>query len=60
MPLVARVLIDSPLPQLDRLFVTSIQPTGTPDGPHGAVFELSPGVHGLPEPCFSRFPAMAS
>ena len=47
-------------PQLDRLFVTSIQPAGAPEGPHGAVFELSPGVCGLPEPCFSRFPAASS
>lgn len=44
-------------PQLDVLFVTSIQlPAGaTPDC--GAVFVLDAGVRGVPEPAFSRFPS---
>ncbi|SDP35685.1 Sugar lactone lactonase YvrE [Rhodoferax sp. OV413] len=44
---------------LDVLYVASIQP-GTVDpaapGLNGAVFALQPGVRGLPEPVFSRFP----
>lgn len=43
-------------PDLDLLFVTSIQPAGVATGQHGAVFMLEPGVRGLSEPCFSRFP----
>ncbi|PUE11017.1 hypothetical protein B9Z51_01385 [Limnohabitans sp. T6-5] len=45
---------------LDQMFVTSIIPAQTPDatrGPSGAVIALQPGVRGLPEPVFSRFPA---
>ena len=38
-------------PQLDRLFVTSIQPAGA-RGPHGAVFELRPGVRTARAPLF--------
>ena len=43
-------------PKLDVLFVTSIQPAGTPDGLSGAVFAIDVGVRGLAEPRFSRFP----
>ncbi|MEO6626096.1 MAG: SMP-30/gluconolactonase/LRE family protein [Burkholderiaceae bacterium] len=43
-------------PQLDQLFVTSIQPPDAAPGLHGAVFVLDVGIHGLPEPHFSRFP----
>ncbi len=43
-------------PQLDQLFVTSIQPADAPPGLHGAVFVLDVGIRGLPEPVFSRFP----
>ena len=43
-------------PQLDQLFVTSIQPADAPPGLHGAVFVLDVGIRGLPEPLFSRFP----
>lgn len=43
-------------PDLDLLFVTSIQPAGVEAGLSGAVFVLAPGVRGLPEPRFSRFP----
>lgn len=46
-------------PQLDHLFVTSIQPAGAPPGLDGALFVLEVGIRGLPEPCFSRFPATA-
>ena len=35
MPLVARVLIDSPLPQLDRLFDYAIPPALQPDARPG-------------------------
>ncbi|WP_394790825.1 SMP-30/gluconolactonase/LRE family protein [Rhodoferax sp.] len=46
-------------PNLDVLYVTSIVP-GTvgfaSPGLNGAVFALQPGVCGLPEPVFSRFP----
>ena len=44
---------------LDTLFVTSIRPDGIDlsDQPlAGGVFALRPGVCGLPEPAFSRFP----
>ena len=44
---------------LDTLFVTSIRPEGVDlsDQPlAGGVFALRPGVRGLPEPVFSRFP----
>jgi len=44
---------------LDTLFVTSIRPDGIDlsDQPlAGGVFALRPGVRGLPEPVFSRFP----
>lgn len=44
---------------LDQLFVTSIIPANTLDadrGSSGAVIALQPGVQGLPEPVFSRFP----
>ena len=44
-------------PELDQLFVTSIQPAGAPPGLDGALFVLDVGVRGLPEPRFSRFPA---
>lgn len=47
---------------LDQLFVTSIIPAQTTDamrGSSGAVIALQPGVRGLPEPVFSRFPAPA-
>ena len=43
-------------PQLDLLFVTSIQPAGAAAGLSGAVFALDVGIRGLPEPRFSRFP----
>lgn len=43
-------------PQLDLLFVTSIQPAGAAAGLSGAVFALDVGLRGLPEPRFSRFP----
>jgi sugar lactone lactonase YvrE len=47
-------------PQLDHLFVTSIIPGKPADGfdasLDGAVFVLQPGVRGLAEPLFSRFP----
>ena len=45
---------------LDQLFVTSIIPAQTPEatrGSSGAVIALQPGVRGLAEPVFSRFPA---
>ncbi|MDB5778118.1 MAG: gluconolactonase [Polaromonas sp.] len=44
---------------LDTLFVTSIRPDGidlTDQPLAGGVFALRPGVRGLPEPVFSRFP----
>jgi sugar lactone lactonase YvrE len=44
---------------LDVLYVTSILPaTVAADAPglNGAVFALKPGVRGVPEPVFSRFP----
>jgi sugar lactone lactonase YvrE len=43
-------------PDLDVLFVTSIQPASAPPGImqlSGAVFALDAGVRGLPEPCFA-------
>ncbi len=46
-------------PDLEQLFVTSIIPANTLDadrGSSGAVIALEPGVKGLPEPVFSRFP----
>ncbi len=43
-------------PQLDVLFVTSIQPAGAAAGLSGAVFAIDVGIRGLPEPRFSRFP----
>lgn len=47
-------------PELRHLFVTSIQPAspaaGFDAGLDGAVLVLVPGVQGLPEPLFSRFP----
>jgi sugar lactone lactonase YvrE len=47
-------------PQLEHLFVTSIIPGKPADGfdasLDGAVFVLQPGVRGLAEPLFSRFP----
>lgn len=45
---------------LEHLFVTSIIPAQTPDaarGKSGAVIALQPGVRGLAEPVFSRFPS---
>jgi sugar lactone lactonase YvrE len=45
--------------ELDVLYVTSILPaTVAADAPglNGALFALKPGVRGLPEPVFSRFP----
>jgi sugar lactone lactonase YvrE len=45
---------------LDQMFVTSIIPAQTTEatrGQSGAVIALQPGVRGLPEPVFSRFPA---
>ena len=44
-------------PGLDVLFVTSIQPAGAATGLSGALFALDPGIRGLPEPRFSRFPS---
>jgi len=44
-------------PNLDVLFVTSIQPAGAAAGLGGAVFALEVGIKGLPEPVFSRFPS---
>ncbi|MDB5895066.1 MAG: gluconolactonase [Rhodoferax sp.] len=44
---------------LDVLYVTSILPgtvSAEQPGLNGAVFALDPGVRGLPEPVFSRFP----
>jgi sugar lactone lactonase YvrE len=49
-------------PDLDILLVTSIQPAaaaGKESCLSGAVFSLHLDVQGLPEPCFSRFPADA-
>jgi sugar lactone lactonase YvrE len=47
-------------PELRHLFVTSIQPASPVAGfdatLDGAVLVLEPGVQGLPEPLFSRFP----
>jgi sugar lactone lactonase YvrE len=47
-------------PLLDQLFVTSITPGKPADGfdasLDGAVFVIQPGVRGLAEPAFSRFP----
>jgi sugar lactone lactonase YvrE len=47
-------------PQLDLLFVTSIIPGKPAEGfdasLDGAVFVIQPGVRGLAEPVFSRFP----
>lgn len=45
-------------PHLDILLVTSIQPAGVAAGLSGAVFALNLGVTGLPEPRFTRFPAV--
>ena len=45
---------------LDQLLVTSIIPAssaGAERGLSGAVIALQPGVRGLPEPVFSRFPS---
>lgn len=45
---------------LDQLLVTSIIPAQTKEatrGSSGAVIALQPGVRGMPEPVFSRFPA---
>jgi sugar lactone lactonase YvrE len=45
---------------LDQMLVTSIIPAQTTEvtrGSSGAVIALQPGVQGLPEPVFSRFPA---
>jgi hypothetical protein len=42
------------------MLVTSIIPAQTTEatrGSSGAVIALQPGVQGLPEPVFSRFPA---
>ena len=47
-------------PQMDVLFVTSIQPAGATAGLSGAVFALDVGIQGLPEPVFSRFPFVAA
>ena len=48
-------------PLLDHLFVTSIIPGKPADGfdasLDGAVFVIQPGVRGLAEPAFSRFPS---
>ena len=49
--------------QLDQLFVTSIIPansTAAARGSSGSVIALQPGVQGLPEPVFSRFPTHVS
>jgi sugar lactone lactonase YvrE len=43
-------------PEMNVLFVTSIQPAGTVAGLNGAVFAINVGIRGLPEPRFSRFP----
>jgi sugar lactone lactonase YvrE len=46
--------------ELDQLLVTSIIPAQTTEaarGLSGAVIALQPGVRGMPEPVFSRFPA---
>lgn len=46
-------------PDLTQLFVTSIIPAsapGAPKGASGSLIALQPGVRGLPEPVFSRFP----
>ncbi len=43
-------------PDLNILFVTSIQPAGAAAGLSGAVFAIDTGIRGLPEPRFSRFP----
>jgi sugar lactone lactonase YvrE len=46
--------------ELDQLMVTSIIPAQTTEaarGLSGAVIALQPGVRGMPEPVFSRFPA---
>jgi sugar lactone lactonase YvrE len=48
--------------ELDQLFVTSIIPAQTTEdtrGLSGAVIALQPGVRGMPEPIFSRFPVSA-
>jgi len=45
---------------LDQMFVTSITPAQSTEatrGCSGSVIALQPGVRGLPEPVFSRFPA---
>ncbi|TRZ68575.1 MAG: SMP-30/gluconolactonase/LRE family protein [Comamonadaceae bacterium] len=45
---------------LDQLFVTSIVPKQTTEatrGTSGALISLQPGVRGMAEPVFSRFPA---
>ncbi len=50
-------------PDLDVLFVASIQPaaaSGNDKALSGAVFALSVGARGLPEPVFSRFPVFSS
>ena len=46
-------------PAYDRLFVTSIIPAPSVNSPgtcSGSVIALEPGVRGMPEPVFSRFP----
>ena len=46
-------------PDLTKLFVTSIIPAsapGAPKGASGSLIALQPGVRGLSEPVFSRFP----
>ena len=46
--------------KLDQLLVTSIIPAQTTEatrGSSGSLIALQPGVQGLPEPVFSRFPA---
>ena len=50
-------------PSLDMLFVTSIIPAGIPSneiGLNGALFAFKPGVKGLAEPVFSKFPVNRS
>jgi sugar lactone lactonase YvrE len=50
-------------PDLDVLFIASIQPaaaSGNDKALSGAVFALSVGVRGLPEPVFSCFPVLPS
>lgn len=47
-------------PQRDVLLVTSIRAGDAATPLCGAVFALEPGVQGLPEPRFSRFPVAAS